>query len=67
MLTTIDVDKTIARIERDEQRALELGDLKTAINLNWIRNAVRFDGLNADDAEYQRQVIVLVGHFKNHE
>lgn len=62
-ITTTDMDKAIARLDRDEQRALELGDLSTAIKLNWLLNAVRFDGLDTDSAEFNRQCIVLLGRY----
>ena len=38
----------IKRLEKLEDRALELGDLQTAIRLNWLRNAVKFDGMSKD-------------------
>jgi hypothetical protein len=56
--------KTLERIGRDEDKALSLGDLKTALRLNWLRNAVRFDGLDNDTAEFNRQCITFNGAFR---
>ena len=57
------MDKTLDRIERLENKALELGDLKTAIKLNWLYNAVKFDGLDRWQAETLIQNIVINGGF----
>lgn len=56
------MQKTLDRIERLESKALTLGDLKTAIKLNWLYNAVKFDGLDVWDAEERIQQIVIRGN-----
>ena len=59
------MDKTLDRIERLENKALELGDLKTAIKLNWLYNAVKFNGFDRWDAEELIQCITRNNQWYN--
>ena len=52
-------DKLIARIEKLEDKALLLGDLKTAIKLNWLRNSLKYDGIDCDTACFKMLEIVV--------
>lgn len=50
-------------ISHYEDLALELNDLRTAMRLNWLRNSVRFDGLDPEHGCYVLLHIVLTGKF----
>lgn len=43
------MNKMIEIIETYEAQALQLGDLDTAIRLNWLANSAKFDGICMDD------------------
>lgn len=57
----------IAAISKHEDKALENGDMLTAIKLNWLRNACRFDGLNYDTACVAYMNITLVGKYVDNQ
>jgi hypothetical protein len=56
-------DRLIDRIGEYEDKALACGDLQSAIRLNWLRNAVRFDGLSYDEGCYQLLALTIGGKF----
>jgi hypothetical protein len=51
----------LSEIDTSEQQAMTLGDLKTAIRLNWLYNAIKFDGMEYDEACYRWQEITIGG------
>ena len=53
--------RQVDRIEHYETQALELGDLKTAIKLNWLRNAVKSCQVSVVDSVLRMQQITLGG------
>jgi len=50
-------NKLFIKIERLQDLALSLGDLKTCIKLNWLKYSI--DALTYDDACYKLQEIIL--------
>ena len=61
------MQRTLDRIERLESKALTLGDLKTAIKLNWLYNAVKFDGMPYDSAILALEWIVKFNKYSIEE
>ena len=59
-------DKLMEHIMSCEDEALELNDLKTAIHLNWLRNAV-LQGMDPEDAMYKWFQITRCGGFVDDE
>jgi len=53
------IDKLLKRLQTLEDMALTMGDLDTAIKLNWLRNSIKFDGLDYDTACYKMQAITV--------
>lgn len=53
-------EKLIEVAIKVEDQALLLGDLKTAINLNWLRNAVQ-QGIDSEEAFVRFLEMTLVG------
>ena len=59
--------RMLKRIEEYEIQAMRWGDIKTAIKLNWIRNAVRFGDMNLESAAYQLMAVTIWGKFMKEE
>ena len=55
------IDNLTSKLETYENKALELGDVKTAIKLNWIKNAIRYDGMNLGDAVEHMLAVTILG------
>lgn len=53
------------RVLNSEDQALELGDLKTAIKLNWLFNAMKSLTITFDDATQSYMTILLSGTYNN--
>ena len=58
------MEKLLEVIRQSEDQALDLGDLTTAINLNWLRNAIG-SGTELDEAFYRFLNITYVGRLKD--
>lgn len=60
-------EKMLKWIEEYEIQVMKWGDIKTAIKLNWIRNAVRFDSVDPEEAFYQLMAVMIWGKFMREE